>query len=677
VRLTAEQRHRVDCSISATYELWTQIDPTKTGFILPANDPGVVRLADLPALPPDSQGDLPIRIASASKTTTGDIERAIRAVEHLSLLGRFEQPVVDVGGLAKGRYGINLVVGTIDKIAPIARYLNIGVVSGPRVVLLSGRDGLRTTVVITGRSNQDVEFAMLQLGADKKVSGSPAGLRAVKAYPGYRVRGGQRVKLRDMGMASEEFSGRLYKAAFNVIMPSDFYAADYGKAYLDLAGGYAAGLTNAAQIIVSVNGRNAVSMKLPKSRGDVFKQSPIPLRLGHLQPGLNRIEIQAQLPAPEDDACDPLAVIGGRSRFLLLDSTEFVMPTIARIARSPDLAVTTTGGFPFIGAGVDSQPILFVPDADAHAISAAATLAAHLSIAAGEVINFRFTTKRPPNGAGATLVIAPHRTLETKLVKALGLSPDTLHSIWNGRVNEKPQSGDDRELTRWERITRERLILQRNFPAACHMRKPPGGYKTAFMMDMNPVAAIGDEKKEKRDLFAEWDQRIRSQSKIMGYFSGFVKGVSDWAQGKYSVARLWIGSQIDPGAEKKIFTEYSSLIVAQNILGNSSKNIWTVFTAPNTGLLAQAVGCLVDPRVWQQVSGRMAVLDASDASVSVVSAADSQLIPTQPLSVGNVRLIVAGWFSLNSRVYVFCALLLALLLAASTHWFVRNSGRKT
>lgn len=674
VRLTAEQRHRVDCSISATYELWTQIDPTRTGFVLPASDPGVRRLSELPALPPDSQGALPIRIVGLARTTTSEMERTIRAVQHVVLLGRFEQPVVKVGPLARGRYGINLIVGTINRIAPIARRLNIGAVAGPRVILLPGRDGLRPSIVVTGRTEEDIEFALLQITADKKLSGSVAGLRAVNAYPGYRIKGGERVKLRDMGMASEEFSGRLYKAAFNVIMPADFYSADYGKAHLDLAGGYASGLTNASQIIVSVNGRNAVSMKLPKSDGDVFKNSPIPLQLGHLRPGLNRIEIQAQVPAPEDKACDPLAVIGGRNRFLLLDSTELVLPKIARIARSPDLAVTTTGGFPFTTK--DARPILFVPDADPHAISASATIAAHLSMAAGKVIKFRFTTKRPRNGSGATLVIAPHANLETKLITALGLSPEKLHAMWKGRVSEKPETRDVSELTRWERITRERLILQRNFPAACHMRRPPGGFKSALMTDMTPVASVDGNNGGKRDLFEEWDKRIRSQSKIMGYFSGFIKGVSDWAQGKISVARLWIGSQIDADTEKNMFTQNASLIVAQNIIGSSSNNIWTLFTAPNTGLLSQAVGCLVDPRVWQQINGRIVVLDASEAMVSSIPTTTSQFIPTQPLSVGNLRLIVAGWFSLNSKVYVLLAFLLALLLACSTHWFVRNSGRR-
>lgn len=675
LRLTAEQRHRVDCSIEATYELWTQLDPTRTGFVLPSSDPGVTKLADIAALPPDEQGAVPIRIVSPPKTTTRDIERVMRAVQRIALLGRFEQPVVDLGNLDGGDYGINLVIGTIDDIAGIARELNIGTVAGPLVKLTPSRRGLRTTIVVTGRSDADLDFALMQIVPNKIIPGSKAGLRAIGAYPGYRIQGGQRVKLRDMGMASEEFSGRLYRAAFNVIMPPDFYAADYGKAYLDLAGGYAPGLSNASQIVVSVNGRNAVSMKLPKSSGDVFTQSPIPLRLGHLRPGLNRIEIEAQVPTAKDQSCDPLAAIGGSNRFLLLDTTEFVLPQIARIARAPDLAVTTTGGFPFNGGR--KRPILFVPHADRHALAAAATVSAHLALAADQVLDFRFTTKRPENGAGATLVVAPHTTIDSSFALAMGLNPKRLHEIWKDRIGDKPDSMRHEALSKWEKIARERLILQRNFPAACHMRQPVGGYKTAFMMDMTPVAALEKDGADERDLFAEWDKRIRSQSKIMGYVSGFVKGVSDWMQGKVSVAKIWIDTQLENEAGKDVVGKDASLIVAQNIIGESSNDIWTLIIAPNTGLLSQAVNCLVDPRVWQQVSGRVAILNASEASVGVIPVTDAHLIATQPFSIHNIRLIVAGWFSLNSKIYVLCAFLMALLLAMATNWFVRNAGRKT
>ncbi|HUZ67785.1 MAG TPA: hypothetical protein VMU56_09005, partial [Beijerinckiaceae bacterium] len=65
-----------------------------------------------------------------------------------------------------------------------------------------------------------------------------------------------------------------------------------------------------------------------------------------------------------------------------------------------------------------------------------------------------------------------------------------------------------------------------------------------------------------------------------------------------------------------------------------------------------------------------------DGVVATRPVRDSRLIVTQPLSIQNTRLIVAGWFSLNGGIYVLAALATALGLAASTTWFVRNIGRR-
>ena len=320
IRLSAEQRHRVDCSLQATYELWTQIDPSQTGLIIPRAAGGVTSLAELASLSPDAQGALPIRAVIAGRTSLPNVERIIRVAQMISLVGRFEQPVVDIGPLADGQYGLNLVIGTAQEIAGLDGLPRFGATPGPRIAVLPPAPGRRTTVVVTGVTDAEVSQALAQFDANSALVGTTAGRRAAAAFPGYRMSGGQRVPLKELGVVSEEFGGRLFRAAFNVIIPPDFYPADYAKAVLDLAGGYAPGLTTEAQMVVSINGRNAVSRKLPKSNGDVFTQAPIPLPLSALRPGLNRVEIEAQVPTESDVACDPLASIGGTNRFLFLDS---------------------------------------------------------------------------------------------------------------------------------------------------------------------------------------------------------------------------------------------------------------------------------------------------------------------------------------------------------------------
>ena len=73
----------------------------------------------------------------------------------------------------------------------------------------------------------------------------------------------------------------------------------------------------------------------------------------------------------------------------------------------------------------------------------------------------------------------------------------------------------------------------------------------------------------------------------------------------------------------------------------------------------------------------MSLLDVTDGDLQSVAADPAMFIVTQPLTIGNVRLIAAGWLSLNASAYATLTFLLVLALATSTLWFVRNAGRST
>lgn len=677
VRITAEHRHRVDCSLQATYELWTQIDPTQTGLVIPKAEADVAVLGDLAALPIDEQGALPIRAVTPERASMPAVERIIRAAQLISISGRFAQPVVDFGPLADGDYGLNLVVGAASEVATLAD-LDIGPVQGPRVVLLPQRAGRRATIVATGRNDAEVEEALRTFATAGSETGSPEGLRAAMAFPGYRLAGGERVKLRDLGLVSEEFSGRLFRAAFNVILPPDFYSADYAKASLDMAGGYSAGLDPESQILVSVNGRHVVSFTLGKSSGEVFRRNPMPLPLGNMRPGLNRIEIEAHLPAPADRACDPLAAVSSPKRFLFLDTTEIELPRIARIARMPDLAVTATGAFPYDGAGV--RPAMAILSPSRETVGAAATLAAHLAIAAGRPIDFKLSLSVPPKGEGPALIVAPAAAVDAPLLESVGLKPSDLASAWRERM-DNPTPPAPEALPRFEMLARHRLVLQRNFPAACHMPVPQGGFRQAERMAAISGAdrtAVGVTARGagSRDLYDVWDSQLRSQSSLTQWASTQLDRARRWTSEKTAAARDLFDWSLAPVVAPTAITQQASLVMAQSILGDDASDVRTLVTAPDAATLKQSIACLVDPRVWRQVAGRMAVLNMSDGQVVETPVEESRLISTQPVSIQNARLIMAGWFSLNSKIYVALALLMAFLLAFATTQVVRNVGRK-
>ena len=72
----------------------------------------------------------------------------------------------------------------------------------------------------------------------------------------------------------------------------------------------------------------------------------------------------------------------------------------------------------------------------------------------------------------------------------------------------------------------------------------------------------------------------------------------------------------------------------------------------------------------------IAALDAGEAQVASLSASELDFVTTQPLSIGNARLVAAGWFSSNRWSYTGLILLIAIGLGTATFWLVRNLGRR-
>jgi hypothetical protein len=59
VRVSVDQRHRVDCSVASTWELWTEIDRARSGLVFAAgHHPDRRGVADIAGLAPDENGQI-------------------------------------------------------------------------------------------------------------------------------------------------------------------------------------------------------------------------------------------------------------------------------------------------------------------------------------------------------------------------------------------------------------------------------------------------------------------------------------------------------------------------------------------------------------------------------------------------------------------------------------------
>ena len=240
------------------------------------------------------------------------------------------------------------------------------------------------------------------------------------------VQGARRLGFAELGVASEQVTGRRASVGLQLALPADFYAQDYGEMQLVLDGAYSAEVLPGSRIDVYVNDHLASTMPLGSRGGGILRKLPLPVTMRHLRPGVNAIRLEAILETAADQTCAPVAA-GGDPRFALFDTSSLVVPRFARLGRLPDLAATTERGFPYGGRG---KPLpLVLGDGSAETRSAAATLVAKLAQSSGRVLLVEIASAPAP-GRDAILVGAVNR-FPTEVLAAEALDP-AARSEWSG-----------------------------------------------------------------------------------------------------------------------------------------------------------------------------------------------------------------------------------------------------
>ena len=96
-RFQVDQRHRTDCTMLSTYDLWTEFESGGTGIVFEGADPTrLASLEELPAVGVDATGRTRIElVAPGAERAFADSDLA-RLVQAIVLRGNFRQAVVSV-----------------------------------------------------------------------------------------------------------------------------------------------------------------------------------------------------------------------------------------------------------------------------------------------------------------------------------------------------------------------------------------------------------------------------------------------------------------------------------------------------------------------------------------------------------------------------------------------------
>jgi hypothetical protein len=637
VRFEVVQRHRVECSVTGTYELWTDLDSAATGLVFPAaGRPPLGGLQELAAVGFDTTGTTTIHVVAPKSSRPEVRDRLFRMVQTIALRGRFPHPVVQITENDPGVTG----PGTLKVALAVASELGLAMPTPPAEAAtrpFAGfvNEGPRgSTLVISGPAWADVDRAIALLGtfrARNTDEGSALPTSSWSAPDAPVVVGGRRIRFSEVGIPTTEFSGRRLAVRFSFSLPGDFYAGDYGEARLYLDAAIAPTVRPGSRIDIYVNER--ISATAPIGIGqNAFQQFPIRVAMRYFRPGLNTVVMEAILATASDETCAPGSTLPGASRLALFDSTSLEIPNFARIGRRPDLADVAATGF---ARGDDGQVHVAAPRFDPPQYAAAATLVARMAIDAGRVLNVRsgMIADAP---SGSVVFVGPAGQLPPEVLSQVGL-PQDLGRTWTAPAPAEAP------------------------PAASTVRTTPQ------TPEPQESAATGSS----QDVRERWNETLSGSG---GRLARAFGSVQRWFKDRLSSlsaarpGRPAGGAYEPPSGASWLITESAN---------PSGDGTWLVVTAPTEQALREGTNRITKPTLWSQLAGRATALQLEPERITVQPADTFEFVTTEPLTPRNLRLIAANWLSTNVLPYALLIILGCMGLGLATHFLVGQLGRRS
>lgn len=627
VRFRAEQRHRTDCSIQSTYELWTEIDQSATFIAFEGPDAGRLhRIGDIGALGVDTAGVTSIELVVPSLGQPAITAPMIRLAEGLALIAGMPNQEVRVrtgapGAPVDGPGRLSVALGTAPELGAVLAALPDGATSRPLTGFIDDPRLGNSTLVVTGPTWEAVEIAIE--GIVGTVDRTPGADRAALSMQSARmpeppvIASATSLTLAQLGVRTHEFAGRRFRTDFAFGLPADFYATAYGEVSLLLDAAYSAEVLPGSHIDVYVNDNIAATVPITSEGGAILRHLPISVTMQHMKPGANVITLEAVLMTAADAACLPGATALGESRFVLFDTSELVVPRYARIGQEPNLAALAGMGFPY---DADAQPLpTLIGGGQPETLSAAATLLARLSVAAGRPIAIDSVMSPAGIGNGPALFIGPISQMPPGVLTTVGL-PEALRSDWSATPQRLPTLDQ-------------------------------GGTDT-------------------RESFERWRDRLAE-----GGWRGQVSSFEDWLVRNFDIS---LGTlRLMPGVQTE-FTPPAgaSLIIAQNV-APGGVGAWTMIAAPSETQLDEGIRAVTTAERWRQIDGSISTYQAATGTIESREIGAFRFLETQPLSIGNMRLVAANWLSDNILAFSALLLLSSVLLGLSTIVLLNTLGRKS
>ncbi|KRE03234.1 hypothetical protein ASE61_12140 [Bosea sp. Root670] len=652
ISFEAVQRHRIDCTVGSTYELWTRIDGagTRLAFRNANTRSFALRsLDDLPAVGADENGLTTIAIVAPGAARASAANSILAVAQALALRGRYGQVTVSVTEQLPARIRpgtLTVALGTSEEMRALLGALPadaggrsfVGFVPNPQ----KGADLL----LVTGEGWPDLEtliakFLTAPVARPANINRKTMDTASWHVPDAPFISDKEAIRFSELGIPTQESTGRRMRVRAIVAMPGDFYANAYGEATLYLDGAYSQEvLPGESHIEVFVNGNVAATVPLNAATGGLLQQFPITIPLRHFRPGINEIWFEAVTLAKSDLTCGPGATLAGKSRFALFDTTVLSIPNFAKIGVSPNLGAIAGTGFPY---SVASRVALVMGRQDNANLSAAATLLARIARNASRPLAIDLLAGTAAVGDRPALIVGAAGQMPAGLLPRVGVA-DNVRATWPQRADAVVVTPDAEGAAVFDAVI-NRLQGREATPEAS------GGVAPT-------TEAVRD----------------RWRGSLGGPLARYFIGFDQWLQHTFdlSFAQLRAPSRAASLYEPAEGTE----LIAAQAADPETRQVWTAFIARRDETLQSAVNRIVTPGNWAGMAGRItAFRGAQDAHV--ISADSTSFVMTRPFSLANMRLVFANWMSSNIGIYALALLIACIGLGIGTSLMLGRLGRRS
>lgn len=631
VRLIANQRHRVDCGVKATYELWSAVSLNRSGFVGLQSTPVLRRITDLPALAASGAERTPIRIRLAGISDTAALDEAMRAANAIVLAAGIQRPIIEVAEEQREGPGIDLVVGREAPAGSTPLDGDMGL-----LYLHDAADGRTTFTLRQGTEGERSLQRLIELANAQNRIGSEAGRRALANTVGRQVRNGSQLSFSELGFESRAFDGAFFQSSMRLNLPSDFFAAPYGAAKLELESAFLGSAAVGRRVNIRINDQIAAMVPVNQSGSSQLELRRVDLPIQMFKAGANTVTVEADM-AGSDRACDATASRPSNPRLLIAGTSRISFGSLARVTVLPNLSATLSHGYPYIGR--EEPTIVAVSSASPVYLNAAMTWIGRMSAAAraSMPVNFRFGPLDDPDASG--LFFGPPAEASQTLARSMLAIEQADTSQVVARNGEAMNAGAaDAVVAAAEGQTSSVAERLRASAAAKLIGSLSRG-------DLGPVAAWLDD-------FGLIERDTRKGA----------AGASPLLASDALTILQEVGT-MPPQTWRGIFQP------------QPSPNIKTMVLATSPETLDELIAKATTAHAWGRFNGEGALLRLESWAPENRAAQERHYLPTAFPSPANLRLSIAGWLSLNQSYYLGGLIVLAMLLALTTALVLK--GRRT